>query len=415
MDLLHTELLTGDSVWVMRWLASLARLDYRNQPRFLPHEYVGSALLYVLSDRFAQGPFQAFDSAEGQQWAEFVKKQLVGNRFHAQLYSIIFVDRMATHPGMGRMAVLQMDPYQLDNRLEILNPMAGQLVLEEALAVYAKKALVEAKGTHEELAHAAYRLATTGPFVERWRDELHAALKSQLKLLNTSEFDRTFSQLPLRAYAPKNWRPVPTQFGEQWPATRDVSAEQLADAPQFRGLRYTNSEVLAYLALVKRLKLTFELDAELAELLSRCIDQEKPLHDLVFNRHEFAPKVGGGFTQETLDVLAEPWRSVPASAWIASLVNRAISNLANEDIHDDSQLSEALLTHNVTVDLHWADRDHDDRLSAEELHDFTKYSPVEDKNGDGTYELSELIESRRTSLRRVAKDFLEAARGASTP
>ena len=415
VDLLHTELLTGDGVWVTRWLASLARLDYRNQPQFLPHEYVSSALLYVLSDRFVRGPFQGFDSAEGQQWAEFVKKQLVGNRFHAQLYSTTFVDRMARHSVMGRMAVLQLDPYQLDKRLEILNPMSGQFILEEALAVYAKKVLVDAQGTPEELAHAAYRLATTGPFVERWREELQAALRSQLKLLNTSEVDRTFSQLPMRTYAPKDWRPVPTQFGEQWPATRDVSAEQLADAPQFRGVRYTNSEVLAYLALVKRLNLTFELDAELTELLWRCIDQEKPLHDLVFRRHEFAPKFGGGFTQETLDLLADPWRSVPASAWTASLVNHAISNLANEDIHDDSQLSEALLTHNATVDVRWADRNQDERWSAEELKDFNTSVPVEDKNGDGSYDLSELLESRRKSMRRIAKEFLEAAKGASSP
>ena len=414
VELLHTELLTGDRVWVTRWLSSLVRLDYRNQPRFLPHECVGAALLYVLSDRFAQGPFQAFDSAAGQQWSEFVKKQLVGNRLHAQLYSTTFVDRMAKHSAMGRMAVLQLEPYRLDNRLEILNPMAGQSVLEEALANDAKKVLVEAQGTPEELAHAAYRLATTGPFVERWREELQSALRSQLKLLNASDVDRTFSPLPMRAYAPKDWQPVPTQFGEQWPATCDVSAEQLADAPQFRGVRYTNSEVLAYLALVKRLKLTIELDAELSELMSRCIEQEKPLHTLVFSRHEFPPKVGGGFAQETLDSLDEPWRGVPASVWTASLVNRAISNLANEDIHDDSQLSEALLRHNTTVDLRWSDRDGDSRLSIEELKGFTTYSPVEDKNGDGSYDYDELLASRRKSMRQMEKDFLEAARGNSS-
>ncbi len=259
LEVICNELLTGEDAWTARWMAGLVQYTNEGLHRGLHSEEL---LERMLSTQFATGTLSKFGPDSALLWQEYLRRELSSNRRWAQVYSQLAVKRIVEQSHLGPMSLMQLDPSRDLSRSGVTT---GKLVLEEAIASYAKRLLADRKSAPGYYAHAAFRLATTGPFVERWREELKPVLRRALQELINQDDASMFGRLS-----------DPPQRKLEWtiyeiPASVDVYLPHDNLPSPLRGLRYVNSEILSYLALIKRLELASEFDAELKVLLERAI------------------------------------------------------------------------------------------------------------------------------------------------
>lgn len=391
LEVLCNELLTGEDAWTARWMAGLVQYTQEGTYRGL---HSAELLERMLSSQFATGPLREFGPDPALLWQEYLRRELSSNRRWAQVFSQLAVKRIVEQPHLGPLALLQMDP---SRDLSRSGTPTGKLVLEEAIAGYAKLLLVDRKSAPGYYAHAAFRLATTGPFVERWREELKPVLRHTLQVLIKQDDTTLFGRLS-----------DPPQRNLEWtsyeiPASVDAFLPPDNLPSPLRGLRYVNSETLGYLALIKRLELASEFDAELKALLERAIAGRQPLEAIAKQKHEWIVKLSWSGDRSALPA---PWNDAPESAWNANFVYNVISALLSDTIDADSAAQELLVRHQTQMRMDRADTNDDGRLSATEIKTISGSRLPVDINQDGSWDFEELFADQMKSWKRYSQQAL---------
>lgn len=388
LDVLCNEMLTGEDAWTARWMAGLVQYTQEGTYRGLHSEEL---LQRMLSTQFATGPLREFGPDPALLWQEYLRRELSSNRRWAQVYSQLAVKRIVEQRHLGPMSLLQMDP---SRDLSRSGTPTGKLVLEEAIASYAKLLLVDRKSAPGYYAHAAFRLATTGPFVERWREELKPTIRHALQVLIKQDDTAVFGRLS-----------DPPQRNLEWtsyeiPASVDAFLPPDNLPSPLRGLRYVNSETLGYLALIKRLELASEFDAELKALLERAIAGRQPLVAIAKQKHEWVVKLTWSGNRSALPA---PWNDAPESAWNANFVYNAISALLSDIIDADSAALDLLVRHQTQMNMDRADTNDDGRLSSTEIETISGSRLPVDINQDGSWDFEELLADQLKSWKRYSR------------
>lgn len=388
LEVLCNELLTGEDAWTARWMAGLVQYTQEGTYRGLHSDEL---LERMLSTQFATERLREFGPDTALLWQEYLRRELSSNRRWAQVYSQLAVKRIVEQRHLGPMSLLQMDP---SRDLSPSGAPNGKLVLEEAIASYAKLVLVDRKSAPGYYAHAAFRLATTGPFVERWREELKPVLRQALQVLIKQDDATLFGRLS-----------DPPQRNLEWtsyeiPASVDAFLPPDNLPSPLRGLRYVNSETLGYLALIKRLELASEFDAELKALLERAIAGRQPLEAIAKQKREWIVKQTWSGNRSALPA---PWNDAPELAWNANFVYNAISALLSDIINADSAAQDLLVRHQTQMNMDRADTNEDGRLSATEIETISGSRLPVDINQDGSWDFEELLADQLKSWKRYSR------------
>ena len=354
-----------------------------------------------------------------------LKERQIGNIDKRKLAIVEQVIKLIENqPHLGRLAVLKVDG-EIGARFGRGNPGASrsQLMVEEAIARYAKAVLEDNDSSPEAVARAASRLASTTEIVEGWKVELLDVIRKRLGTLG-KDLDRLTTILQIkqqrdaRAYykfpqrastdGPSklpipvsnrfaiepssgwNRQPNPQEFigalrgggGSTVTSGRDA-VQTWASKSEFRNIvmvpPYVESECVALIALMVRLEGALQCEEQLTLIAEATWPDFDSLMTHTGSRILTDPDQGNRKT--------EPWSKISNATWLGWAIHRELYLLFIQEKEHLPKLIPALNRTLSRLYFLQADQDNDGKLSSEELR--TPEANLVDANKDGSLDFEE--------------------------
>lgn len=329
-------LFSGDDEWTARWLAAMLKQI----------DFVGTADRARLMQYFRDSEkFNALGPNTAVLAAAWLQLHLGTSEATATADSAACIERIEQQRHLGPLAVLQMDG-ELEfrfraegsfyNTREQITVTRARIIVEEAVATYAKGVLADENSSPEAVARAASRLASTTEIVESWKPELAEVLRQRLAVL-AADRDRLLTMLPIEpelrragfqdssSRLPFSLIPVVSRFragtdeaqqlnqGQFGQSVESVNSVGMAFRREAAVPPYIESEGLALIALVIRLGVASECERELAEVYSQTQADYEAMDQLGI--HNLAPGETLPWPYD-MQRASEPWASIATERWL---------------------------------------------------------------------------------------------------
>lgn len=391
-ELLKSDLLTEDVDWTKRWLIVLVdSLNFRSD----------DPIIGIVTDWLLKpANVERFDQSAAAQMREFLLHSQYASRDVdearvAQMLNTIRASKLGVRAVLTSWPKMQF--FQASHHISMAELQSihapALMIVEQAVMKIAVEVLLNQSATPEELTVAACRIAS-GPDIDPTeRDQIISRLGQLISTVATDADRRTAVQQSEYSIniQTKRSKDYAMWYGIPILPSQNVFVQPSEGSTQsgaWRPIRYVDSEILAYLALARRLSATVDLRAQVHQLLlateEACVTVE------VSARKKYSG------TQ--LQVLSATWpmhltrpplESITRKTWIDAFIYVATRDCFDTELQIDPQWMKAKELFNKRLKLAIYDRDSDDKLSASEAQDL----PIEsiDANEDGYIDVGEIV------------------------